>query len=197
MQGGGDVRRAHGGFTYITVLIILAILSGGLALLGEMWHTAAKREREAELLFVGGEYRRAIQRYYLNGPGQYPRSLADLIKDPRKPVTERYLRQLYPDPITGKNEWGLVKAPDGGIMGVYSLSEDRPLKIANLERVETRPRTEEGKEAKDSKAPKDTKEPKYSDWKFVPSPEEIGDSRAAGTQPRGASTQTPRTAVTR
>lgn len=171
------LSRKHGGFTYITVLIILAIFSGGLALLGEMWHTAAKREREAELLFVGGEYRRAIEQYYRNGPGQYPRNLSDLIKDPRKPVVERYLRQLYPDPITGKNEWGLIKAPDGGIMGVHSLSEDRPLKSANLGEVTVVSAGKDGKEEK---------EPKYSHWKFVPAAENVSAPRTFVLEPRGA-----------
>ena len=104
----------------------------GLALTGEVWHTAAAREREAELLYVGHQYRKAIERYYLSGPRQYPRTLEDLLKDPRKPGTERYLRRLYPDPLTGKDEWGIVKGPDGGVMGVYSLSEEQPLKSANF-----------------------------------------------------------------
>jgi len=140
----------HRGFTYLTVLFIVAILSGGLALVGEVWHTAAQREKEAELRFIGREYRKAIERYYL-GPRVYPRSLDDLLKDPHRATTERYLRKRYPDPITGKAEWGLIKAPDGGIMGVHSLSEQKPFKETNF-------RTSE----KDF----DNAE-KYSDWKFI------------------------------
>lgn len=150
-------RRGPGsgkGFTYLTVLFVVAILAGGLALVGEVWHTAALREKEAELLYVGNQYRKAIERYYLNGPRLYPRTLNDLLKDPRKPVTERYLRRIYPDPITGKDEWGLVKAPDGGIMGVHSLSNDKPLKSANFR---TRDAGFERAE-------------KYSDWNFVFTP---------------------------
>lgn len=150
-------RGAHGsgaGFTYLTALFIVAILAGGLALIGEVWHTAALREKEAELLYVGNQYRKAIERYYLNGPRQYPRALADLLKDPRKAGTERYLRRIYVDPIIGKDEWGLVNAPDGGIMGVHSLSAERPLKNAGFR---TRDKEFEGTA-------------KYSDWKFVSTP---------------------------
>ena len=43
----------------------------------------------AELLHVGNEYRKAIERYYLSGPRQYPRTLADLLMDPRQPGTAR------------------------------------------------------------------------------------------------------------
>jgi type II secretory pathway pseudopilin PulG len=127
------VRREQRGFTYLTVLFIVAILGGGLALVGQMWETVAKREKEAELLFIGHQYRKAIERYFLSGPQrQYPRTLEDLLKDPRRPGAERYLRKLYPDPLTGAAEWGLVKAPDGGILGVHSLSTDKPLKIAGF-----------------------------------------------------------------
>jgi type II secretory pathway pseudopilin PulG len=139
------------GFTYLAALFMVAILSGGLALAGEVWDTSARREKEAELLFVGNQYRSAIQRYFLSGPQrQYPRALEDLLKDARRPGTERYLRRLYPDPITGK-EWVLVKAPDGGILGVHSASQESPLKVAGF-----RPRDATFESAK-----------AYSDWKFV------------------------------
>lgn len=144
------VKRARG-FTYMNVLFLVAIMTGGLALTGDVWHTASMREKEAELLFVGHQYRKAIERYYLTGPQrQYPRSLEDLLKDPRQPNTVRYLRKLYPDPVTGK-EWVIVKAPDGGILGVHSVSEDTPFKTANFK---LRDRTFDGAQ-------------KYSDWKFV------------------------------
>lgn len=142
------------GFTYLTILFVVAIMGAGLALVGEVWHTVAVREKEAELLYVGNQYRKAIERYYLSGPRQYPRTRDDLLKDPRKPGTERYLRRLYPDPLTGGNEWGLVKAPDGGIMGVHSLSAGKPFKSANF-----RPRDAAFEGAA-----------KYSDWKFVFTP---------------------------
>jgi type II secretory pathway pseudopilin PulG len=142
------------GFTYLTILFVVAIMGAGLALVGEVWHTSAMREREAELLYVGNQFRKAIERYYLSGPRLYPRDLFDLLRDPRKLGIERYLRQLYPDPVTGKAEWGLVKAPDGGLMGVYSLSEGKPLKAANF-----RPRDAAFEGAA-----------KYSDWKFVYAP---------------------------
>ena len=143
------------GFTYLTALFVVAILSTGLALIGEVWHTSRVREKEAELLFVGNEYRKAIARYYLSGPQrQYPRNLSDLVKDPRQPGTVRHLRRLYADPISGSNEWGLVKAPDGGIAGVHSLSDESPLKVAGF-RVRDAAFEAKGK---------------YSDWQFTFAP---------------------------
>lgn len=144
-------RRQSGGFTYLTILFVVALMGAGLALTGEVWHTSVLREREAELLHLGNEYRKAIERYYLAGPRQYPRALADLLKDPRQAGTVRHLRKAYLDPVTGKEEWGLVRAPDGGIAGVHSLSEDKPLKSGGFS---VRDKEFEARE-------------KYSDWKFV------------------------------
>src|SRR5688572_24933729 len=126
------MKRASRGFTYLTVLFIVALMGAGYATVGEMWETAAVREREAELLYVGNQYRLAIGRFYLSGPRRYPRTLEELLKDPRTPTTRRHLRKLYPDPLTGSDEWGLVKAPDGGIMGVHSRSEHAPLKKSSF-----------------------------------------------------------------
>jgi len=161
------------GFTYLTILFVVAIMGAGLALVGEVWHTGAVREREAELLYVGNQYRKAIERYYLAGPRQYPRSLSDLLKDARKPGTERYLRQLYPDPVTGK-DWGIMKAPDGGVMGVHSVSNDKPLKTA---RFLIRDREFEGAAS-------------YSDWKFVYVPASV--QKPGQQQSLQPGTQSPR-----
>ena len=147
------VRHPPCGFTYLTALFMIAILAGGLALAGEMWHTSTMRDKEAELLFVGHQYRKAIERYYLAGSARYPRSLEDLLKDPRQPGTERHLRKLSPDPITGR-DFALVKAPDGGIQGVHSASEDAPLKTGGFKLRDA------GFESAK----------RYSDWKFIHTP---------------------------
>jgi type II secretory pathway pseudopilin PulG len=128
-------RPEQRGFTYIGLLIFVAILSIGLALIGQVWHTAMKREKETELLFIGDEFRTAIANFYEGSPGgvkKFPMSLEELLEDRRFPVPKRHLRKIYHDPMTGEARWGLVEFPAGGIMGVYSLSELRPLKIAGF-----------------------------------------------------------------
>jgi type II secretory pathway pseudopilin PulG len=162
-------RRHNAGFTYLTALFLIAIMSAGLAVLGQMWETASLREREAELLYIGNQYRLAIQRYYLSGPQQYPRTFQDLLKDPRQAGVRRHLRQLYPDPMTNSSEWAIVKGPDGGIMGVYTKSEEKPLKITNF-KLRDRDFENTGK---------------YSDWKFVyvPNAGTAIPATSAGTTP--------------
>ena len=128
--------RPEAGFTYLGLMILVAILAlatSGTLTLGSI---AQRREAEQRLLEVGATYRQAIASYLNSSPGgnrRYPARLADLLRDPRYPGVRRHLRQLYPDPITGKAEWGLVPAPGGGIMGIYSLSEARTIKIAEFE----------------------------------------------------------------
>ncbi len=121
------------GFTYIGLLILVAIAGVALAGVGQLWSTIAKRDREAQLLFVGDEFRRAIGSYYEGSPGvhQFPQALEDLLEDRRLPVVRRHLRKIYVDPMTGGTEWGLIKNGNA-ILGVHSLSKDKPLKTANF-----------------------------------------------------------------
>jgi type II secretory pathway pseudopilin PulG len=124
------------GFTYVWLLVAVAIMAAGLAAIGEVASTAAKREKEAELLFVGDQFARAIAEYHASSPGapQYPQKLEQLLADNRFPNARRYLRRIYPDPMTGRPDWGLLRGPGGGIIGVHSQSLERPLKIANFPR---------------------------------------------------------------
>jgi type II secretory pathway pseudopilin PulG len=176
------VKRARAwlrqaGFTYLTVMFIVAILLGGLAIVGETWETSARREKEAELLFIGNQYRRAIGLYYLATPGvikTYPRQIEDLLKDPRQPGTMRHLRKLFPDPMSGK-PFVVIKGVDGGVQGVASTSDDPPLKVAGFR---VRDAIFEGAQ-------------KYSEWKFIHTPPPAaatpGAKPAAGAQGSAAS----------
>ncbi len=127
--------RHQKGFTYIALLIIVAVMGAGLASKGVAWQNSGQREKEANLLFIGEEFKEAIALYYLRSPGQaqeYPKSLEDLLSDTRFGGTQRYLRKIYRDPMTGKAEWGLIQTPAGRIMGVHSLSREVPMKTGNF-----------------------------------------------------------------
>jgi type II secretory pathway pseudopilin PulG len=134
MRATAGRSRACEGFTYVWLLVAIAIMAAGLAAIGEVAATAAKREKEAELLFVGDQFARAIAEYAANsrGAAQYPQSLDELLADKRYPNVRRYLRRVYADPLTGRADWGLIRGPGGGIVGVHSQSLERPLKTANF-----------------------------------------------------------------
>lgn len=151
------------GFTYLAVLFMIALMGVMLVSIATMWHTARQREKERDLLFIGSQFRQAIGSYYEKTPGalkKYPSSLEELLKDSRFVTVQRYLRRVYRDPMTGNSEWGLVKAPQGGIMGVHSLSQDTPLKTGNFRAPD------KGFEEKK----------KYSEWVFFYTPKLSGQS---------------------
>lgn len=123
------------GFTYFAVLLLVTLTTLGATAAATLWHTAARRDKERELLAVGDEFRRAIASYHrlpVGGRRQLPRTLDDLLLDPRLPGVHRHLRRIHVDPVTGQAEWGLIRAPDGGIVGVHSLSQAAPLKVAGF-----------------------------------------------------------------
>jgi len=105
---------------------------------GQVWHTAMQREKEKELLFVGDQFRTAIAKYYEGSPGgvkKFPGSLEELLDDRRYPTTKRHLRRIFRDPMTEDTQWGLVEAPNGGVMGVYSLSALEPRTVSGFREV--------------------------------------------------------------
>jgi type II secretory pathway pseudopilin PulG len=122
--------RANG-FILIGLLLLIMISGIALAQAGVRWRDASQREREQELIKVGEAYRLAIGRYYNETPGlvkEYPPSLEALLSDSRFPNPRKHLRKLYMDPITQREGWGIVGAPSGGVMGIYSLSDKPPFK---------------------------------------------------------------------
>jgi len=121
---------AQAGFTYLGLMLMIAIAGIALAAAGTLWHREVQREKELELLFTGDQYRQAIKSYYDSTPAgvkQFPRKLEDLLEDKRFPQTKRHLRKLYPNPLSADAGWSLIKEQDR-IIGVYADSDKTPLK---------------------------------------------------------------------
>jgi type II secretory pathway pseudopilin PulG len=132
-SAAGRGARGARGFTYLGLLVLVLLIGLALATAGEVAATTAQREREAQLLWVGHQYRAAIGRYWRQRRA-YPQTLEVLLGSaPDDPLQVRYLRRLYPDPMTNAVDWLLVPAPSGGIMGVASSSGRAPLKTANFD----------------------------------------------------------------
>ncbi|MDR0181449.1 hypothetical protein [Lysobacter arvi] len=114
-------------------MFLIAVLAISALALGSLQHYERVRSNEAELLRIGNEFRRAIVHYRDAAmPRAYPRTLQDLLLDGRMGRMRRHLRKVYVDPMTGKPEWGLV-VEQGVIVGVHSLSERAPLKVAGFD----------------------------------------------------------------
>jgi type II secretory pathway pseudopilin PulG len=129
-------RFTHGGFTYISLLIIVAIMALVAATAVQVGAVTQRRAAEDELLNVGLEFKTAVRSYFeATPPGQpssAPRRLEDLLRDPRYPGVKRHLRKIYNDPLTGKPDWGLIHSAEGGILGVFSKAEGTPIRQDNF-----------------------------------------------------------------
>ncbi|WP_411885863.1 type II secretion system protein [Polaromonas sp. YR568] len=128
MKRSGHPRKhlVHlSGLVLLAVLIFMLLTTLSASAMVELQRTHTQRAKEAELLFVGDQFRRAIKSYYSSVPAgksqTLPRSLNDLLEDTRFPMPVRHLRRVYPDPMTGEADWVPVQGA-GGIMGVHSRS---------------------------------------------------------------------------
>ena len=142
------------GFGLVFLLLAVAVLGATAMIVATDWAQQIQREKEDELLRVGDQYAQAIAAYYFGSPNpvrRYPNDLSALLEDRRVPFLRRHLRTLYADPLTGSQDWGLVPAPDGGIMGVYSRSAKAPWQRMSMTLNHTNlPSAQQ-----------------YSDWKFI------------------------------
>ena len=142
------------GYTYFGLLFAVTLTSLALSGAGMVYKVAQQREKEEELLFVGSEYVKAIKSYYESGSGGinvYPKSIDDLLLDPRNPIKKRHLRKPWKDPMTGKFDWFMIKKKDGQLIGVHSISSGKTIKKRNFDGLEL------------LLADKKT----YQDWRFI------------------------------
>ncbi|NTV96100.1 MAG: type II secretion system protein [Thiobacillus sp.] len=165
------MRSGERGFVLVALLFLVVGLGVAMSALGTVWHTAAQREKEKDLLFAGEEYRRAIAGFWRASPAgqeRLPKEIGELLLDPRFPYKIRHLRKAYRDPMTGSEEWGLVRDEAGGIAGVYSLSESKPFRQAGF-----------AKDQADFE-----KAANYRDWVFLFKPEPAAGKPAQAVVPK-------------
>jgi type II secretory pathway pseudopilin PulG len=90
------------GFIMVAMLISMAVAAIWLTALLPAWRQQAIREKEAELVFRGEQYARAIVFYQQKNQGLLPPNI-DLL------VSQKHLRKKYKDPMTGQ-DFGLMIA---------------------------------------------------------------------------------------
>lgn len=129
--------RAQGGFTYLALMFLIAIIGLAAAASVQLGAISHRRDAEAQLIHTGQVYKLALGSYLENtpegmGPHTAPKRLEDLLRDPRFPFVKRHIRQLFADPITGKADWRLIYDEKGGIIGVFSRSKEKPIRVDNF-----------------------------------------------------------------
>jgi type II secretory pathway pseudopilin PulG len=78
----------------VALLVGLSIMAVALSVALPAWRTMTQREKEAELVFRGEEYARAIALFQRKYANTFPPSVDVLVE-------QRFLRRKYLDPITG------------------------------------------------------------------------------------------------
>jgi type II secretory pathway pseudopilin PulG len=133
LGAGLAARGSPRGVIYPVLLVGILVIGVATAGVAELWSTQVRREKEEELLFRLGEFRRAIIGYQADH-NQLPKTLKDLLEDRTQLQRRRYLRRIYPDPFTGKADWKLDLVVDrtgivSGIQDVHSQAPGKPLKV--------------------------------------------------------------------
>lgn len=123
-----DVARggAERGYAMAALLVGMSVMAVLMSALLPMWTTMATREKEAELIFRGNQYARAIglfQRKFANTP---PPTIDVLVE-------QRFLRKKYKDPITNDdfqplyaNQAMMPGGPQGGPQGSPGTQGTQP-----------------------------------------------------------------------
>lgn len=117
----GSRRGLSAGYTYIGLLLTVALMSIGLLAASEVWVTNARRQQAVELEWIGEQFVQALGSYYNASPGSvksYPSTLNELLEDRRFLTMRRHLRQIYRNPFTGKPDWEPILGAGGRIAGV-------------------------------------------------------------------------------
>ena len=120
-----SVQQGHGrgqaGYAMAALLVAIAVMGVLTSVVLPVWSHSAQREREAELIFRGEQYARAIELYQRQYVGAYPPDLETL-------VDERFLRRLYTDPMTdgGEGEFRPVYQSEVGELQGAPATADRP-----------------------------------------------------------------------
>ena len=88
-----SLSSGEGGFLMAALIVAMGVMMIMMAAALPAWQTLARREREAELVFRGTQYARAIAAFQRKYGGAFPPTVDVLVE-------ERFLRKKFKDPIT-------------------------------------------------------------------------------------------------
>lgn len=110
----------------MSLLAALSVISLALLKSQDAIHMRYTEQQEAELLFRGEQYRKAIVAYRAAGNGCFPVRVEQLVFDTRGTIHRYHLRHAWIDPLTNNKSWGLIYDSQGRWIGVRSLAKGKP-----------------------------------------------------------------------
>ena len=113
--------RGDEGFLLVGAIVLVFLVVLALTIAAPQIAMSLKRDREIEATHRANQYVRAIQLYYKKFQ-HYPGSLEQL----EKTNNQRFLRQQYLDPLTGKSDWRVIHVGENKTTIKGFFGEDLP-----------------------------------------------------------------------
>ncbi|MDD5772856.1 MAG: type II secretion system protein [bacterium] len=110
--------KNESGFTYIWLMIFIAVMCVNIAIVAPVWRTTVKRDKEEELRYRLESIRSGIKTYK-SKYNKFPDNISEL-------VALKCLRRLFPDPMTAKLDWTLNG--NLGFSDIHSNSKEESMK---------------------------------------------------------------------
>ena len=109
--------NGESGFMLVFAVVMVAIVMIGMAAAVPVMAKQLRRDKEVESMHRMQQYVRAIQLYQRDGCKctNYPPTMDAL----EKSTNQRWLRQKYVDPLTGKSDWRIIHNPQTTIKGFF------------------------------------------------------------------------------
>ncbi len=128
-MNGARVKVSTGdeGFLLAAVIVLVFLMLLTLSIAAPQIGMSIKRDRELEAQHRANQYVRGIRLYYKKF-GHYPGSIEQL----QKSNNQRFVRQKYLDPMTGKDDWRLIHVGENKTKVKGFFGEDLPGMAAGL-----------------------------------------------------------------
>ena len=122
--------RGDSGAGLLMVLVMAAVVA--IAVYGELPRVAVEARRQKEQLLIerGEQYQRAIELFF-RANGRYPARIEELENSGNR----RFLRRRFVDPMTGSDDWRLIRIGPGGILLDSAIGGSRLAEQAQLARA--------------------------------------------------------------
>ena len=111
LGGQADRLRDARGYAMAALLVAIGVMSVMLTVALPAWRQASKRGKEAELIFRGEQYARAVVLFQRKFAGGFPPSI-DLLAD------QKFLRKKYLDPMVEDGEFQVLYQTSAAAMPV-------------------------------------------------------------------------------